>query len=148
MRARHLAKKTRVVLLQRARALVLPCAYLCAVKFVTERGQRQCGWGGRAVVFLFPSLRTVRIGVASDGRAAQSRSCGSIRTLCRTTVPRLKFTRTAGKRRPFIDCSSSRSEPPPSRKRSDDQSRKISWVIAQLSERLKQLCMTRKPSDR
>lgn len=35
---------------------------------------------------------------------------GSIRSLCRTTVASLKFTRTAGNRRPFIDCSSSRSE--------------------------------------
>lgn len=92
------------------RALVLPCAHLCAVKFVTERGQRQCGWGASSWLVLFPSLRTLRIGAASGGRAAQSRSCGSIRTLCRTTVPRPKFTRTAGKRRPFIDCSSSRSE--------------------------------------
>lgn len=134
----------------RARPCRTVCA-MCAVKFVIERGQGgKCGCETPSSSFMhiFGSLSTLRIGVAPDGRAAQSRSWGgSLRSLCRTTVASLKFTRTAGNRRPFTDCSSSRSEAlspslslSPPRKRSDDQSRKISWVIAQLSERLKQLC--------
>lgn len=148
---RHLAQKIRVV---------SPRASACAPLSGRVRNVRReicyrkrTGWKcgcetpSRSFMHIFGSLSTLRIGVVPDGRAAQ-RSWGSIRSLCRTTVASLKFTRTAGNRRPFIDCSSSRSEAfSPSfffalstRKRSDDQSRKISWVITQLSERLKQLC--------
>lgn len=55
--------------------------------------------------------------------AAQSRSWGAFRSLCRTTVARLKFTRTAGNRRPFIDCSFSRSRALCSRLRD----RSVTW---------------------
>lgn len=48
----------------------------------------------------------------------------------------------------WLQLQLQKSGSPPPRNRSDDQSRKISCVIAQLSERLKQLGVMRKPSAR
>lgn len=143
-----------------ARACALPTGTVCAFErrkklspkedWENEEAPRVCvPLKGQTAVFPPLALCARCASVLLPGRrAAQSGSWGGIRSLRRATVARLKFTRTAGNRRPFIDCSFSTSRALSSRNRSDDPSREISCVIAQLSARLKQLGVMRKPSAR
>lgn len=109
---RHLAQKIQVMSLRAGARAPLSDRVRNVRREICYRkrtgGKCGCETPSSSFMHVFGSLSTPSVLRLTEGLLRGVR--GSIRSLCRTTVASLKFTRTAGNRRPFIDCSFSRSE--------------------------------------